>query len=60
MNAIATEIKLHVDERFDRLERLESMRAESVDRVRQTVEELAARFPQDQRIQEAADEFLTD
>jgi hypothetical protein len=59
MNAV-TEIKQHVDERFDRLERLESMRAETVDRVRQTVEELASRFPADPQIQRAAEDLLAD
>jgi hypothetical protein len=67
MNTVVTEIKQHVDQRLDQLEerearreRLESMRAESMDRVRQTVEELAARFPADPRGQEAVEGFLTD
>jgi hypothetical protein len=59
MNANAViEIKQHVDQRFDRIERLESMRAEAMDQVRETVEQFAARFPCDDRIQDAADEIL--
>jgi hypothetical protein len=59
MNATAiNEIKMHVDQRFDRLERLESMRAETMDRVRETVEDLATRFPGDQRIEETVEDFL--
>jgi hypothetical protein len=69
MSMVANEIKAHVDRRFDQLERrseerearrerLEAMRAESMDSVRATVEKLAQRFPDDQRVQDAVAEFL--
>jgi hypothetical protein len=54
----AETIMAHVDQRFDRIERFESMRAETMDSVRQTVEKLAQRFPEDERIQDAVAEFL--
>jgi len=60
MNAAVTEIKEHVDQRLDRIERLESMRAETMDHVRQTLEELAARYPADPRIQSVVEGFHTD
>jgi hypothetical protein len=41
-------------ERLDRIERLESMRAETMDHVRETVDKIAARYPDDERIQEKA------
>jgi len=44
--------------RLDRIERLEAMRAETMDSVRATVERIAERFPDDERIQERAAEFL--
>jgi hypothetical protein len=50
----------HVEQRFDRLERLESMRAETMDSVRATVEKLAQRFPNDERVQDAVAEFIED
>jgi hypothetical protein len=54
----ANTIIAHVDQRFDRIERLEMMRAEAIDNVRQTVEKLAQRFPNDERIQDATEQFL--
>jgi hypothetical protein len=54
----AETIIAHVDERFDRIERFESMRAETMDDVRRTVEKLAQRFPEDERRQDAVAEFL--
>jgi hypothetical protein len=45
-------------DRLDRIERLESMRAETMDRVRETVEKIAAHYPDDVRIQDAAQDLL--
>jgi hypothetical protein len=56
----AETIIAHVDQRFDRIERFESMRAETMDRVRETVDRLAARFPDDERVQDAVERFLGD
>jgi hypothetical protein len=47
-------------ERLDRIERLESMRAETMDHIRQTLDELAARFLNDERVQVAVEDFLAD
>jgi hypothetical protein len=44
MSAAET-IIAHVDERFDRFERIAAMRAETMDQVRETVDRLATRFP---------------
>ncbi|HCG01431.1 MAG TPA: hypothetical protein DEV93_12910 [Chloroflexi bacterium] len=54
----AETIIAHVDERFDRFERIAEMRAETMDRVRETVDRLAMRFPDDERVQGAVAEFL--
>jgi hypothetical protein len=48
----------HVDQRFDRIERLEAMRGQAMDDVRETVAKLARRFPDDERVQDAVAEFL--
>jgi hypothetical protein len=45
-------------ERLDRIERLESMRAETMDRVRETVDRIAARYPDDERIDAAIHRLL--
>lgn len=54
----ANAIIAHVDQRFDRIERLETMRAEAMDSVRATVEQLAQRFTGDERVQDAVERFL--
>jgi hypothetical protein len=56
--AAANAIIAHVDERFDRYEQIAAMRAETMDRVRETVDRLATRFPDDERIQDGVAEFL--
>jgi hypothetical protein len=57
MSAAET-IIAHVDERFDRIERLEAMRGQAMDDVRETVAQLAQRFPDDERVEDAVAEFL--
>jgi hypothetical protein len=54
----AEAIIAHVDQRFDRIEKLEAMRGQAMDDVRQTVAKLAQRFPDDERVQDAVAEFL--
>jgi hypothetical protein len=71
MDTAVTEIREHVDQRFDRLEaresdrdRLESMRAETLDSlyetmidIRETVEILSLRFPDDPLVRDAVERF---
>jgi hypothetical protein len=54
----AEAIIAHVDQRFDRIEKLEAMRGQAMDDVRQTIEKLAQRFPDDERVQDGVAEFL--
>jgi hypothetical protein len=54
---LATDIIVN---RLDRIEQLESMRAETLDQIRETVEKIAAWYPDDERINEAARELLDD
>jgi hypothetical protein len=46
--------------RLDRIEQLESMRAETLDQIRETVERIAAWYPDDEGISGAASELLDD
>jgi hypothetical protein len=56
MNATATTA---IIERLDRIELLESMRAETMDRIRITVDELAAHFLDDERIEVAVEDLFS-
>jgi hypothetical protein len=56
----AETIIAHVDERFDRFERIAAMRAETMDRVRETVDQLAQRFSDDERVQDAVADLLNE
>jgi hypothetical protein len=46
--------------RLDRIEQLELMRAETLDQIRETVERIAAWYPDDEGISGAASELLDD
>jgi hypothetical protein len=48
------------EETLARIERIGSMRAETMDKVRADVEALRARFPDDERVQDVTELFLSD
>ena len=49
-----------IDTRLARIERLESMRSETMDRIRLTVERLSDHLMADERVRSAGEEFLSD
>jgi len=66
-NTMSTTAASAIIERLDRIEaleqkraRLDSMRAETMDRIRLTVEQLSDHLMADERVRAAAEEFLSD